>query len=237
MKRLIPALLGVMLIGIAARLSAEKDHPATPAGGLQLQFHFSRLLVMPFVRASAVENLWKCPRCGNILLACPMDTGAEAALMDLLMDRVQSYRGFQLVPQEELNKALQAIPEPDLTQARLDPKFPFTLAERLQADAVLVPTVSCFRERQGNALASGKPAAVGFELDLLAVADRRLVWNGSYAEEQQPLLNNLLQAKTFFRRGAKWVTVDVLARDGMAKAMSTFPGAAGFNPAPPKTHP
>jgi hypothetical protein len=157
--------------------------------------------------------------------------------MNLLMDQLQDSRGLELVSQEELNKVLKAIPEPDLTKARLDPNFPFVLAERLKADAVLIPAVSCFRERQGNALASGKPAAVAFELDLISAADHRVVWTGSYEEEQQPLLSNLLLAKTFFRRGAKWVTVDVLAKDGMAKATASFPSGPGLNPVPAQTAP
>jgi hypothetical protein len=237
MKRLSFAFLAVMLIGIAGRLSAETGKPPAPGQELQLQFRFSRLLVMPFARATAQESLWKCPRCGKILMSCAMDNGAEASLMNLLMDQVQNYPGLELVSQEALNKILKDIPEPDLTKARLDPNFPFVLAGRLQADAVLVPTVSCFRERSGNALASGKPAAVAFELDLIAVADHRVVWTGSYEEEQQPLLSNLLLAKTFFRRGAKWVTVDVLAKDGMAKAMADFPGGSGLNPVPTQTAP
>ena len=236
MKRLIFVTVLIVLAGTSALWSAEKEQPA-PSGELQMQFRFSRLLVMPFVRATASENLWHCPQCGKVLRACSIDTGAEPTLMNLLMDRLAQYPGLSLVSQEEFNKALQAIPEPELTKTRLDPHFPLVMAERLKADAVLIPTVSCFRERQGNAVASGKPAAVAFDLDLVAVADHRVVWTGSYEEEQQPLLSNLLQAKTFFRRGAIWVTVDVLAKDGMAKAMSTFPGGAGFSPAPAQPSP
>jgi len=224
MKRL----LSLFALGWLLALCVQAEGPSpTPAAEPKSEFQFSRLLVMPFVRAPARESLWACPRCGRVLMACSIEEGAEATLTRILGEQLETYSGFAIVSQEELNQALEAIPEPGLTQARLRPDFPFTLAQQLKADAVLISTITCFRNRSGTAWASGKPAAAAFELELYSVADRRLVWTGSYEEEQQPLLANLLQAKTFFRRGAKWVTVDALARDGMLKALADFPGGAG----------
>ena len=241
MKRLAFILALTLAAAISPRPAEEEEPRPSLGAGKSAQpppeLRFSRLLVMPFARAPVRGDLWQCPRCGKILRGCPIDDGAEATLSNLLLDRFQNHPGFTLVSQEELNQAIQAIPEPELTQARLDPNFPIVLAERLKAEAALIPTVSCFRERLGNALASGRPAAVAFELDLVIVADRRVVWSGSYEEEQKALFENLLQARTFFRRGAKWVTVDVLATDGMAKTMAAFPGGAGLNPAPTQTTP
>ncbi|OGP56929.1 MAG: hypothetical protein A2V67_00165 [Deltaproteobacteria bacterium RBG_13_61_14] len=218
----------MVALGLMLALGAKAEGPRlTPAAEPKPEFHFSRLLVMPFARAPARENLWACPRCGRVLMACPIEEGAEATLTRLLRDQLETYPGFEIVDQGELNMALQAIPEPELTRARLRPEFPFTLAQQLKADAVLIPTVTCFRNRSGQGWASAQPSAAAFELELHSVADRRVVWTGAYEEEQKPLLDDLLQAKTFFRRGAKWVTVDVLAREGMVKALASFASASG----------
>ena len=217
MKRLLLGLAALLVV--AAGETPPETSPPSPAP----EFTFARLLVMPFSRAAVTGELWQCPRCGAILMSCAIEDGAEATLAGLLDDRLREFAGFAMVPQEEINRALAAIPEPERTQARLEPWFPVKLAQELKADAVLISTVSCFRQRSGTAWASGKPAAAAFELELVAVADRRMVWQGRYQEEQKPLSENLLEAGKFFRRGAKWVNVDVLARDGLAEALKDFP--------------
>lgn len=224
-RRLLQILVLVPVLSVHAAAPQGRNRPAP-----EPPFHFSRLLVMPFTRAPARGEVWACPRCGRVLMACAVSEGAEAVLSRLLREELEKFAGLELVSQEELNQALRAIPEPELTQARQKPDFPFTLARQLQADAVLIPTVTCFRQRAGSAWASSRPSAVAFELELNSVAEQKVVWTGSYEEEQKPLLDDLFQAKTFFRRGAKWVTAEVLAREGMRRALADFPPAGGAAP-------
>lgn len=70
-----------------------------------------------------------------------------------------------------------------------------------------------FQERRGGNFAIDKPAGVGFHIHIMegTVVGRTFVFD----EDQRPLSQDILHIGKFFRRGAKWVTVDKLAEEGI----------------------
>ena len=72
-----------------------------------------------------------------------------------------------------------------------------------------------FQERRGGNLAVDRPAGVGLHMHLMegTVIGRTFVFD----EDQQSLSQNVLGIGKFFRRGAKWITVDELAEEGIIK--------------------
>ena len=72
-----------------------------------------------------------------------------------------------------------------------------------------------FQERKGGNFAVDKPAGVGLHMHLIegTIVGRTFVFD----EDQQALSENILGIGKFFRRGAKWITVEKLAEEGINK--------------------
>lgn len=70
-----------------------------------------------------------------------------------------------------------------------------------------------FQERKGGNFAVEKPASVAFHMHLMKnkVVGKIFV----YSEEQKALTQNLLTVGKFFSRGARWVTAEELAGEGI----------------------
>lgn len=70
-----------------------------------------------------------------------------------------------------------------------------------------------FEERKGGEFGAEKPAGVGFHMHLIDQGNVRRTF--VFDENQEALTSNLFNIKKFFRRGARWITVEQLAREGV----------------------
>jgi hypothetical protein len=70
-----------------------------------------------------------------------------------------------------------------------------------------------FEERKGGNFAVERPASVGFHMHLMEQGAVTKVF--VFDEHQQSLMENVLDIGKFFRRGAKWVTAEELAVEGI----------------------
>lgn len=70
-----------------------------------------------------------------------------------------------------------------------------------------------FQERKGGNFAVDRPAGVGLHMHIMegTVVGRTFVFD----EDQRPLSQDILSIGKFFRRGAKWVTVEQLAEEAI----------------------
>lgn len=75
-----------------------------------------------------------------------------------------------------------------------------------------------FEERKGGNFAVDRPAGVGFHMHLMESGTVRRVF--VFDESQEALSNNLFNIGKFFRRGAKWLTVEELSRDGINQGLN-----------------
>ncbi|OPX98614.1 MAG: hypothetical protein A4E62_00657 [Syntrophorhabdus sp. PtaU1.Bin002] len=75
-----------------------------------------------------------------------------------------------------------------------------------------------FEERKGGNFAVDRPASVGFHMHLMENGTVRRVF--VFDESQEALSNNLFNIGKFFRRGAKWLTVEELSRDGINQGLN-----------------
>lgn len=82
-----------------------------------------------------------------------------------------------------------------------------------------------FQERRGGNFAVERPAAVAFHMHLMKdnVVGKVFV----YSEEQKALTQNLFTMGKFFRRGARWVTADELAEEGVYAGLNSLLGEMG----------
>ena len=91
--------------------------------------------------------------------------------------------------------------------------------------AALSGKVLVYQERVGSRLGADPPAAVGFEVKLVA-PDGIVLWEGNYYEKQRPMTEDFLG---FVQRYGVFVTAEELAAYGAEELADAFPygGAAG----------
>jgi len=70
-----------------------------------------------------------------------------------------------------------------------------------------------FQERQGGNFSVERPASIGLHMHLIEsnVVKRTFVFD----EDQQALTQNILNIGKFLKRGARWITMDELAQEGI----------------------
>lgn len=188
------------------------------------QITLSRLAVLPFQDLAPEDRavrMVSCPLCGLIFQTEKLAPAAEKVVFDMVLTSLREYKQITVI-------------EPDKTAevyARTAASGPAALAEILQktgkelnVDAILVGYVFRYRERKGYTYSVEKPASAAFDLHLVRVQDGVIVWRGAFDKTQRSLMEDVLQASSFFSRGGKWVTAKELAEDGLAEILKTFPG-------------
>lgn len=83
------------------------------------------------------------------------------------------------------------------------------------ADAVIIGRVKRFDQRVGTAYGASQGAAVDFEMGLVSVADGDVVWRGEFADRQEELSSNILDAWMFWSAGPRWLSASELAGLGV----------------------
>ena len=87
------------------------------------------------------------------------------------------------------------------------------------AKLLLIPQVLNWNERDGSNAGVVRAAHVRVEFFLLNVPEGALAGRSIFEEEQVGLTENLLTVGSFIQRRGVWVTADVLAAEGMRKAV------------------
>ncbi len=214
MKKLIYILLFVPLFSCKSMqsYSIEKKQicPVVPI--------IKRVVVLPFdIPSNAPFGLVKEGK---------IEEGSIEKLSTFTEDILKSFGCFDVISWEQVIERLQYE---DMGRVLLDAKKGYKdeiikIARIFKADAVLMGYVTKYTEREGKEYGSMKPASVSFSLFLYAGSDGSLLWNGSYRETQQALLDNLFNINLYIRRGFKWLSADELAKWGLKEILKNFPG-------------
>ena len=144
---------------------------------------------------------------------------ATEKVTQLFWKRLQDRKGLQLQSPGVVAKA--APPDKELSGARPE-KVAALLAQRVQTDAALMGVVTMYQEREGSRLGADPPAAVGFEVTVVA-ADGQVLWVGRYYERQRPMTEDLMG---FLQRWT-FVTAEELAEYGVGEVLKKFPFGEG----------
>ena len=89
-------------------------------------------------------------------------------------------------------------------------------------ELLIVPQILDWHEREGSSAGVISSAAVDVQFYLINVKEGVLLNRSVFREKQQSLSGDLLHAKTFFKRGGKWITARQLAGEGMDKMITEF---------------
>lgn len=147
--------------------------------------------------------------------------GAEAVLAGTVQQALEKRLGDAMVSQEEVRGAYELIltEHPDLTPR----DQVFALAEALGVTYIMVGNIWRFAEREGSALAVGRPASMGFKLHLIHIPGKTRIWTEACDKTQQSLSENLFKASDFIKQRGLWVTVSELARIAVDDMVGNMP--------------
>lgn len=142
---------------------------------------------------------------------------AAQRITSMVYSVLQGRGGVRILPRYQVAQAFS-------DQRARDPSLDWReqvkqLGTDLGADGVLTGLVRVYRERVGSKIAA-TPAVVGFESRLVDPTTGKVVWVGSYYEEQKPMNQDLMG---FIERKGMFVTADELAESGVRKMMDEFP--------------
>jgi hypothetical protein len=216
------SLVGMLLYGCVPRPVAKQDQIILPETGRE------SIAVMPFLKGmygssvdQAIDRTLDCPLVELCFDTRDVRSGAEKDLTRCMQAALENRLGERMIP---LAKTLNVYEGLAKDQTADSPRsLAVRLGRELKADHVIVGTVWRYRERTGTARASASPASVAFVVYIINVSDGKRLWKRAYFETQKPLSDSIFEARTFFKRGARWLSVDELARYGLDEIVEQFP--------------
>ncbi len=140
---------------------------------------------------------------------------AGEKVTDLMWAKLKAKSGLDLLSPNESARIAREISGGTGTE----PMPAHQIAQRLGADAALSGKVLVYQERVGGRLGADPPAAVGFEVKLVA-PDGMVLWEGNYYEKQRPMTEDFMG---FVQRYGVFVTAEELAAYGAEQLADAFP--------------
>jgi len=184
-----------------------------------------KLLILPFKDMSAIygENVsLRCPLCGNVFMTGEVIDDAEDFLTQSLISLMESRKGVELIPSGQAQGVWSEMLSRD--EDRLSDRDQIVEIGRiLGADVVMAGYVYRFRQRIGTGYSVDSPASAAFDVHLVDVVGRRILWTGRFDETQCSLFENLLKIGAFLKRKGAWITVDKMAVSALEDMLKTFP--------------
>ena len=145
----------------------------------------------------------------------PAPAGTAETLNMVLADTLHEHQVFDYLTPDAVRQCQEVVVFEESGQPRVSAwKYWLSVGKCIEADYLLVPQLTTWRERVGSEGGVQSPASVAIDLYLIDVKNERMQ-RARYEETQQGLLENLYNASKFAARGGKWVTATRLAQDGI----------------------
>jgi hypothetical protein len=183
-----------------------------------------RLAVIPFqaVMPEDASSTVRCLICGSVNSSGSIVPGAEKIVEEIFTDKLRGLKDAEMIPSEKAAGVYQRISADSLKQPLL--QIMQKVGNELHADVLAVGYVYRYRERLGYEYSTERPASVAFEIHLISVKDGSTLWRGIFDKTQKSLMEDIFQASSFFKGGAKWVTARELTKLGVDEVFKTFSG-------------
>ena len=183
-----------------------------------------KLLILPFKDMSAIygENVSaRCPLCGNVFMTGEVTDDAEDILTQSLISLMEARKGVELIPLGQAQGVWSEMLSRD--EDRLSDRDQIVETGRiLGADAVMAGYIYRFRERIGTGYSVDSPASAAFDVHLVDVTSRSILWIGHFDETQGSLFENLFKIGTFLKRKGAWITVNKMAVSALEDMLKTL---------------
>ena len=183
-----------------------------------------RIAVMPFMKGrfgstpretidSSISQLYFNPE--------KMSSDSDGILTGHVQEALHKRHGEKLIPLGKSIEAYGGISKDDTrdTLRTLAQK----MGQALGANFIMAGNVWRFKERVGSAAGAETPATVAFGLFLIDVSNGKVFWREVFEKSQSSLSENIFEARAFFKKGAKWVTANELARYGVSEVLKKYP--------------
>lgn len=147
---------------------------------------------------------------------------ADAELVSSFVSDALAAAGVAVVAPHDVEIAFtaQGTPVP-----RLDPETTAVRCARdFGATAIVLGRLLRYREREGSAAGSTRPASVSFEVTVYEAPTARRLWTGRFDETQQAITEAILRARQYPGGGTRWLSAAEFARwgaDEVAKSITT----------------
>lgn len=224
--------LKLLFISFIFLLPACKSHVTAPEPA-SAPLTRGKLLILPFKNIAGIygENVsLRCPLCGNVFMTGEVIDDAEDFLTQSLISLMESRKGVELIPSGQAQGVWSEMLSRD--EDRLSERDQIVETGRiLGADAVMAGYVYRFRERIGTGYSVDSPASAAFDVHLVDVSSRRILWTGRFDETQRSLSENLFKIVDFLKRKGAWITVDKMAVSALEDMLKTL---VTLNPEPHK---
>jgi hypothetical protein len=183
-----------------------------------------RLAVLPFHAVWPEENSTtaRCPICGSVNSGGSISKGAEKILEELFTDKLRDLKNTEIIIPEKAAGIYKRVLADSLKKPVL--QIIRKTGSELGADVLVVGYLYHYRERVGYDYSAERPASVSFEIHLISVKDGGMLWRGIFDKTQKSLMEDVFQASSFFKGGAKWLTARELTKLGVDEIFATFPG-------------
>jgi hypothetical protein len=182
------------------------------------------LLVLPLSMATQhyeIGSTVRCLECDVTVQTGSIEGRAAEFMNKALVSFLREKTRYTVIPLWTVEGISPRNPSQGLRGA--DRQLLVEMGKSLHADAVLKGTIYRFQQRVGTGLSVDTPASVAFAMELIRVADGRVIWNRAFDETQQGLDKDLFKLGSFLSRGGKWLTAEDLAAAGLQEIMTSFP--------------
>lgn len=200
---------------------------ASPKSGTReilTSYSIQKILILPFQDMTSEYGAGmelRCPLCGTVYTTGTVADGAAESMTTRLMTLLEAHSRYILIPPDESGGVVSGLlSEHPEELSELD--LLVQTGREMGADAVLTGKLYRYMERVGTRFSVSSPASIGFALDLVHVAQRRVIWSGHFDETQKSLFENLFDISTFFRRGGVWLSAEQLSDAGLEQVLEVF---------------
>ena len=182
-----------------------------------------RIAIISFQPLLPVDgsNIVICPLCSAGFSSGKIEKGAEKIIQENFIDKLREVKEAQIIPSEKVMAVYKRVVAESLKKPLEDVLL--KVGTEVQADIIVVGYVYRYAERVGYDFSVERPASVAFEIRLLNVKDGSTIWRGVFDKTQKSLMEDVFQASSFFKGGAKWLTASQLAKLGVDKIFETVP--------------
>lgn len=218
------------VVGCAVETVRQRSYPRLEEGVEPI----TRVAVAPFGTGGDLAQAERRAQIdANVSIgAPPPEPGvgpAEAtALVARYLSEALGKQGIDVTTHEDVGRTLAEVG----SDGRAPREVARLASERFGAQAVVLGTVSRYRERTGGAQESGA-ASIWFEVALYKAPEGDKLWSGVFNETQRGLSSNVLVASRYPGGGSRWLSAEELARWGAEQTVLSMPLAtSGPGPKP-----
>lgn len=182
------------------------------------------VLVMPFQNMAWLHGSdvnVRSPLTGKVFMTGPVGEGSDRLLTELLVDALGRQTDFKTVPSREAYAVMSALKSSG-DNRRSPLRMLAQTGRQLNADLVVQGYLYRYKDRVGRNYSAESAASVAFDVYLIDCAGQKLVWSGYFDETQQALSDDLRYIGTFFRRKARWITAEQMARTAIEDMFKEF---------------